>query len=86
MKSDFFKKFLSRKFLISLVGMIVGLAITLGADSSEIMQIAGAVTSAVSAVSYIFGEAKIDAAAVDTTIVIQKDPEEAEELEGNDWK
>ena len=86
MKSEFAKKFLSRKFLISLVGMIVGLAIALGADSSEIMQIAGAVTSAVSAVSYIFGEAKIDAAAVDTTIVIQKDSEEAEEPEGNDWK
>lgn len=88
MKSDFAKKFLSRKFLVSLIGMIVGLAIALGADSSEIMQIAGAVTSAVSAVSYIFGEAKIDAAAVDTTITIQKDedPEEAEEPEGNDWK
>lgn len=57
------KKFLSRKFLVSLVGMIVGIAIALGADSSEITQIAGAITSAVSAVSYIFGEAMVDAAA-----------------------
>lgn len=57
------KKFLSRKFLIAVVGVIVGLAISFGADSSEITQIAGAVTSAVSALSYIFGEAMVDAAA-----------------------
>ena len=62
MKFDI-KKYLSRKFLISVVGVIVGLAIALGADSSEIAQIAGAVTSAISAVSYIFGEAMVDAAA-----------------------
>ena len=64
------KKFLSRKFLIALVGMIVGLAIALGADSSEIMQVAGAITSVVSAVSYIFGEAKVDAAAVTQTVIL----------------
>lgn len=64
MKSNFFKKFLSRKFLIAVVGTIVGLAISLGADASEIQQIAGAVVSAISAVGYIFGEAMVDAAAV----------------------
>lgn len=63
MKFDF-KKFLSRKFLIAVVGTIVGLAISLGADASEIQQIAGAVVSAISAVGYIFGEAMVDAAAV----------------------
>lgn len=79
------KKFLSRKFLISLVGMIVGIAIAFGADASEIMQIAGAITSAVSAVSYIFGEALVDAAAAkqDTIIealpVIEEDDEEDED-------
>lgn len=69
MKSDFFKKFLSRKFLIAIVGTIVGLAISLGADASEIQQVAGAIVSAVSAVSYIFGEASIDAAAAKPTII-----------------
>ena len=64
MKTNFFKKFLSRKFLIAVVGTIVGLAISLGADASEIQQIAGAVVSAISAVGYIFGEAMVDAAAV----------------------
>lgn len=75
------KKFLSRKFLISVVGIIVGLAISLGADSSEIMQIAGAITSAVSAVGYIFGEAMVDAAAAkkDEPVQLVQIPEEEEE-------
>ena len=73
------KKFLSRKFLIALVGMIVGLAIALGADSSEIMQVAGAITSVISAVSYIFGEAKIDAAAVTQTVILTTDEDEDED-------
>ncbi len=64
MKTDFFRKFLSRKFLIAIVGTIVGLAISLGADASEIQQISGAVVTAISAVGYIFGEAMVDAAAV----------------------
>ena len=58
------KKFLSRKFLIAIAGTIVGLAISLGADASEIQQISGAVVTAISAVGYIFGEAMVDAAAV----------------------
>lgn len=58
------KKFLSRKFIIAIVGIIVGLAISFGADGSEIQEIAGAVTSTISALSYIFGEAMVDAAAV----------------------
>ena len=72
MKSDFVKKFLSRKFLIAIVGTIVGLAISLGADASEIQQVAGAIVSAVSAVSYIFGEAKVDVAAATHTVITGK--------------
>ena len=80
MKSDFAKKFLSRKFLVALVGVIVGLAISFGAEASEIQQIAGAITSAISAVSYIFGEALVDAAAakVDVEIIECEDEEEEE--------
>lgn len=85
-----FKKFLSRKFLIAIVGMIVGLAVSLGADASEIQQIAGAVVSAVSAMSYIFGEAMVDSAAV----TVKEDENVEEETisinprddEGTDWK
>lgn len=75
------KKFLSRKFLVSIVGIIVGIAIAFGAEASEIMQIAGAVTSAVSAVSYIFGEAIIDAAAAKQDIVMEALPIIEEEKE-----
>lgn len=83
MKSDFAKKFLSRKFLVAIVGVIVGLAISMGAEASEIQQIAGAITSAISAVSYIFGEALVDAAAakVDVEIVEYEDGEEDEDEE-----
>ena len=82
-----FKKFLSRKFLIAIVGMIVGLAVSLGADASEIQQIAGAVVSAVSAMSYIFGEAMVDSAAV----TVKEDEDEPISInprddEGTDWK
>ena len=59
---EFFKKFLSRKFLVCLIGLIVGLATAHGVDASEYQQIAGNVVSLVSIVAYILGEAKIDAA------------------------
>ena len=72
------KKFLSRKFLIAIVGTIVGLAISLGADASEIQQISGAIVTAISAIGYIFGEAMVDAAAV------KKDNEPGEDLEDED--
>ena len=77
MKFDI-KKFLSRKFLIALVGIVVGLAVSLGADASEIQQVAGAVMSAISAVGYIFGEAMVDAAAVKNDDAPASEPEDEE--------
>lgn len=84
MKSEFFKKFLSRKFLIALVGTIVGLAISLGADASEIQQVAGAITTAISAMSYIFGEAFVDAAAAKAEIEIIEIEDDEEDGGGAD--
>lgn len=88
MKFDFAKKFLSRKFLVAVIGTLVGLAIYFGADGSEIKEIAGAVTSAVSAVAYIFGEAMVDAAAVGSKV--DDEPEETSIGDGDneitDWK
>lgn len=57
------KKLSSRKLWAAVVGVVVGLAAAFGLDESEWVQIAGVVTSAASVVAYIFGEAKIDAAA-----------------------
>ncbi len=57
------QKLSSRKLWAAIVGVVVGLAAAFGLDESEWVQIAGVVTYAASVVAYIFGEAKIDAAA-----------------------
>ena len=58
------KKLTSRKFLLAVAGVIVGLATVLGVDGGDITTVAGAVVSLVSAVAYIVTEGRIDAAAV----------------------
>lgn len=66
--NEILRKLTSRKFLLALVGTVSGLALALGVEGSEIERIVatvgGIVTAAGSIVSYINGEAKIDAAAV----------------------
>ena len=57
------EKLKSRKLWAAVVGVAVGLAAAFGLDESEYTQIAGIVASAASVIAYIFGEAKIDAAA-----------------------
>ena len=54
------RKLTSRKFLLALVGVVVGIALAFGVESGEII---GAVTTIGSIVAYITGEAKVDAAA-----------------------
>ncbi|MBE6541605.1 MAG: hypothetical protein E7672_04080 [Ruminococcaceae bacterium] len=66
-KKTIFDKLNSRKLWAALVGVVVGLAAAFGLDESEWTQVAGVMGSIVSVVSYIFGEAKIDAAAIGTT-------------------
>jgi len=56
------QKLSSRKLWAAVVGVIVGLAAAFGVEENEYAQIAGIVTSAVSVVGYIFGEAAMDAA------------------------
>ena len=55
------QKLTSRKLWTAVVGVVVGLAAAFGLDENEYAQIAGIVTSAVSVVGYIFGEAIVDA-------------------------
>lgn len=75
------KKLSSRKLWAAIVGVVVGIAAAFGLDESEWVQIAGVVTSAASVVAYIFGEAKIDAAASVPIIIpeITENPEETED-------
>ena len=63
MMNNVMRKLSSRKLWAAIVGVVVGIAAAFGLDESEWTQIAGIVTSAASVVAYIFGEAKIDAAA-----------------------
>lgn len=60
------QKLTSRKLWMAVVGVAVGLAAAFGIEENDYAQIAGVVTSVVSVVSYIFGEAAIDAASAKT--------------------
>lgn len=62
MKINWKQKLTSRKLWAALVGIVAGLAAAFGITESEYAQVAGLVTAAVSVVSYIFGESKVDAA------------------------
>ncbi len=57
----------SRKLWITIIGVIIGIAMAFGVEGGEYTEIAGlvsgSITAVLSIVSYITGEAKIDAAA-----------------------
>lgn len=55
------EKLKSRKLWTAVLGVIAGVALAFGVEAEEISAVAGAVTAAVSVVSYIFTEGKIDA-------------------------
>lgn len=59
---SFLKRISSRKFIIALAGIAVGMATAFGITESEWASIAGAVTAMASVVSFIVSEAKIDTA------------------------
>ena len=65
--SNFMKKLTSRKFLLAVTGVCIGLATALGVDGSEIIELVGTIgglmTAAGSIIAYINGEAKVDAIA-----------------------
>lgn len=56
------EKLKSRKLWAAIVGVVVGLAAAFGIEGNDYAEVAGIVTSAVSVVAYIFGEAAVDAA------------------------
>ena len=57
---NFAHKIFSRKFWMSIAGISLGVALSLGASQSEIKIISGTVLALGSAVSYIITEGKID--------------------------
>lgn len=65
--NNIIKKITSRKFLLAVTGVCIGLATAFGVEGSEITElvgtIGGLVAAAGSIIAYINGEAKVDAAA-----------------------
>ena len=68
-KEFIIRKLTSRKLWMALAGIATGVAMVLGADASEMSEIAGAVTAIVSVVTYIVVEGKIDAEGVKNAII-----------------
>lgn len=61
---EIIRKITSRKFLSCIAGVVLGVCMIFGLDTSAVNTIAGAVTSVASVIMYIYAEGKIDAAAV----------------------
>ena len=67
--NEIIRKLASRKLWLAIAGVSGGIALSLGATSTEIETIVGAVMALISGVTYILVEGKIDAESVKTTIV-----------------
>lgn len=63
------QKLCSRKLWMAIAGIVTGIAIIFGVDTTEINVISGAVLSVVSVVTYIVTEGKIDAEGVKNAII-----------------
>jgi hypothetical protein len=82
--SEILRKLSSRKLWMALAGIATGVAMALGAESTEISTVAGAVTAVVSVVTYIITEGKIDAEGVKNAIIEIQDGIDI--IEGDDGK
>ena len=76
------KKLTSRKFIAMLLGVALGCAMAFGIEGEEVSTVAGAVTSVVSLVYYMFTEGKIDRAALSHVQEEQQDAQEQDSLIG----
>jgi len=65
--NTFIRKISSRKLWVAVIGVVVGLAAAFGIDESEYAPVVGIIGAIASCVTYIIGEAKIDAASANAT-------------------
>ena len=76
------KKLTSRKFLLAVIGMVAGIAMSFGVEGSEIVElvstIGGVLTALGCAVSYINAEAKVDAASAGAVKLVLQETEVAD--------
>lgn len=80
--SEIMRKLTSRKLWMALAGVVTGIALALGAESSDVETVAGAVTALVSAVTYIITEGKVDAESVKNAV--ESTQEAVDVIEGAD--
>lgn len=78
------QKLTSRKLWMAVAGVATGIAMALGADSTEISTVAGAVVSVISCVVYIVMEGKVDAERVKNAI--EGAQEVVDAIQGGDGK
>lgn len=69
MWKEIVRKLSSRKLWLALAGVVTGIAMALGVDTSEVSTIAGALTAVISVVTYIVTEGKVDAESVKNSII-----------------
>ena len=62
------RKLSSRKLWMAIAGVATGVAMALGAETTDISSVAGAVTALLSVVTYIVVEGKVDAEGVKNAI------------------
>jgi phage shock protein PspC (stress-responsive transcriptional regulator) len=79
---ELLRKLSSRKLWMAIAGVATGVAMALGADTTEIGSVAGAVTALISAVTYIIVEGKVDAEGVKNAIEATQDAVDI--IEGTD--
>lgn len=80
--SEIIRKLTSRKLWMALAGVVTGIALALGAESSDVETVAGAVTALASAVTYIITEGRVDAESVKNAV--ESAQEAADVIEGID--
>ncbi len=66
---EIIRKLSSRKLWMALAGIASGIAMALGADSTDISTVAGAMTAIASVATYIITEGRVDAERVKNAIV-----------------
>lgn len=62
-------KLSSRKLWMAIAGIASGIAMSLGAEATDVGTVAGAVTTLISVVTYIVVEGKVDAEGVKNAII-----------------
>ncbi len=84
-KQDIIRKLTSRKFIISIISALAGVAIALIGHEQEVTAVSGALMSIIPAAVYCIMEGHIDAASVksvgDDAVKAEEEPNETEDAE-----